>query len=257
MAAFHRVWPTMMTPLFVHHDGLAEAELAEAGRHGLDRLVVDAGVVLVGPDVVDVPQLDVHVTFSRGSRRRAQRLSLLAICPYPCCACRRVRRRNKQKGCSRPFPPRSSASSARKEPFAPRSATLRPPVLVAGHGHRGRDVRTCANVARLGRSLWPDPHVLADLRTVVVRAVVPVPPAAGRIRACRSPRRPSCRRCTRSRGTHRRPSRSSGSRCSGSASGSPRVPKAAGYRLPLGYRVWAYERHGACARHARARHAHA
>jgi len=37
----------------IDHDGLAKAELGETGRHGVDRVVVDARVGLVGPDVVD------------------------------------------------------------------------------------------------------------------------------------------------------------------------------------------------------------
>jgi len=43
-------------------------------------------------------------------------------------------------------------------------------------GHRldlARDLRTCANMRRLVRSLGPDPHVPADLRAVIESAVVP------------------------------------------------------------------------------------
>ena len=49
-----------------HHDGLAEAELADALRDGVHSVVVQAGVLLVGIDAVDVAQLDVHRARSPG-----------------------------------------------------------------------------------------------------------------------------------------------------------------------------------------------
>ena len=48
----------------IHHDRLPPAELGQTGCHGVDGLVVDAWVLLVGLDVLDVPERDVHVLIS-------------------------------------------------------------------------------------------------------------------------------------------------------------------------------------------------
>jgi len=37
----------------INHNGLAEAELLQTGRHGIHGAVIEAGIVLIGPDGVD------------------------------------------------------------------------------------------------------------------------------------------------------------------------------------------------------------
>ncbi len=44
----------------VDHDRLAEAELAERGRHGVNGVVVEAGVVGIRPDIGQLAKFGLH-----------------------------------------------------------------------------------------------------------------------------------------------------------------------------------------------------
>src|SRR5262245_1557741 len=63
--------------IFVDDNWLAEAEFSDRGGHGLDRFIVDAGIVLVRPDRGNAAQCDFHGFTS--FRRRAQRRNLQPV----------------------------------------------------------------------------------------------------------------------------------------------------------------------------------
>jgi hypothetical protein len=49
-----------MTPFFINHNGLSESKLLDRRRHGIDRVVIDAGVVGIGSELGNFPRLHVH-----------------------------------------------------------------------------------------------------------------------------------------------------------------------------------------------------
>ena len=59
-AAFQRVWPTMITPSASTTIGWRKPNSRMRRGHGVDGVVVDAGVARVGLDVRELPQLDLH-----------------------------------------------------------------------------------------------------------------------------------------------------------------------------------------------------
>jgi hypothetical protein len=58
------VCPQTDHALVIHHDRLAESELPQTGRHGIDRVVVAAGVPAIRLHVGQFPKLDFHASSS-------------------------------------------------------------------------------------------------------------------------------------------------------------------------------------------------